>query len=111
MTVDTQHHRDHTFWIGLFAGTLVGAGLVMWLDPRTSGLGQRMTDTARDLGTSASEHYRQARTRVDEAVDEVTKRGQSLRHDVARTIVHGAREAERIAAAIDAPAPTPAVKS
>ena len=44
----TQEHGDYGFVIGLVAGTVVGAGLMMWLAPRTgSELRQRMADSAR----------------------------------------------------------------
>ncbi len=86
-TRDTQDRRDHTFWIGLLTGTVVGAGLVLWILPHaTAELRQRMTTSAKHLRTAASDRYRQASARVDETVDELTKTSQSLRHDVARTI-------------------------
>ena len=106
---DSRDRRDHTFWIGLLTGTLVGAGLVMWFLPHaTAELRQRIDTSAKHLRTAASDRYRQASARVDETVDELTKTSQDLRHDVARTIVRGAHQAERIATAID---PSATVKS
>ena len=56
MTEDTHDRRDHRFWIGLLAGTAVGAGLAMWVLPRASAeLRQRMTTSARSLRTAASD--------------------------------------------------------
>jgi len=111
MTAEIRDYRDHNFWIGLLTGTLVGAGLAIWLRPQGSELRQRMRDAARELGASASDRYQQASTRVDEAVDELTKQGQRLRHTVAQTIVRGAHEAERLATAIEPTDPIADVKS
>ena len=92
MTIaETPARRDHTFWIGLFAGAVVGTGLTMWLLPRASAeLRQRVSDSTKKLSTAAS-------TRVGQ----FARKGDSLRHDVARTIVRGAQQAERIATAIE----------
>jgi gas vesicle protein len=100
MNTHTQEHRDYGFVIGLLTGTFVGAGLMMWLAPRSgSELHDRMTDSARSLGQRASEHYQQASTRVGEAVDELTRKGQGVRDDVAEAVALGAHEVERYAAA------------
>jgi gas vesicle protein len=101
--MDTQtqaEHRDYGFMIGLLAGTCVGAGLMMWLAPRTaSDLRQQVTDSARSLGKRASEQYQQARTRVDDAVDELTRKGQGACDDLAEVVARGAHEVERYATA------------
>ena len=69
MTADPQHRHDHTFWIGLLAGTAVGIGLAMWLLPRaTEELRERATETANNLRTLAADQYQKASTRVGEAV-------------------------------------------
>ena len=78
-TQDTQDRRDHTFWLGLLTGTIVGAGLVMWILPRaTAELRQRMTTSARHLRTAASDGFSQASAHVDKTVDELTKASQGL---------------------------------
>ena len=78
--------RDTSFVIGLFTGALVGAGLAMWLAPRSaSELRERFTTTARRVGERASEHYREASTRFSEAADELARHGACLRDDVVRT--------------------------
>jgi len=101
MNAHTQEHRDYGFVIGLLAGTFVGAGLAMWLAPRlASELRQRMTDSARRLSERASDRYQQASTRVGDAVDELTRKGQNVRDDVAETVARGAREVERYATAV-----------
>lgn len=69
MTKDTQHRHNHAFWIGLLAGTGIGAGLVISLLPRArQELHERVNDSASNLRTLASEQYRKAGTRVEETV-------------------------------------------
>ena len=100
MNGHTQEPRDYGFVSGLLTGTFVGAGLLIWLAPRmASELRQGMTDSARSLGTRASEQYQQASTRVGEAVDELAKNGQGVRDDVAEAVARGAHEVERYATA------------
>ena len=100
MTTDTQGRRDYGFLIGLLTGTFVGAGLAMWLAPRLrSELRQRLTDSASEVGNRASERYQQVSARVGDAVDDLTKKGQSVRDDVVDAVVHGAHEVARLAAA------------
>ena len=100
MNAYEQGHRDCGFVIGLLAGSFVGAGLMMWLAPRTaSELRQRITDSARSLGERASEQYRQATTRAGEAVDEIARKGQDVRDGVAEAVARGAHEVERYATA------------
>ena len=92
-----QEPRDYGFVIGLFTGTLVGAGLMMWLAPRTaSELRERATDSARRLGKRASEQYQQ----VGDAVGELTRNAQSVRDEVADVVARGAHEVERVATAV-----------
>ena len=100
MNGHTRERRDCGFVVGLLTGTLVGAGLVMWLAPRmASELRQRVTDSANSLGRRASERYQQASARVGDAVDELTRKGQVVRDHVAEAVAHGAREVERTATA------------
>jgi gas vesicle protein len=101
MNATTQTHRDYDgFVIGLLAGTLVGAGLAMWLAPRSaSELRQRMNDSTRRIGARATEQYQQASGSVADAVDLFTRKGQEIRDDVAGAVARGAREVERVATA------------
>ena len=74
MKTHARPHRDNGFVIGLAAGTVVGAGLAMWLAPRSaSELRERITDSARDFGRRASDHYDEASSRVGEAVEALTR--------------------------------------
>ncbi|OFW07727.1 MAG: hypothetical protein A3H96_02870 [Acidobacteria bacterium RIFCSPLOWO2_02_FULL_67_36] len=76
-------------------GAFVGAGLAIWLAPRMAGLRRRVTDSARELGSRASDGYQQVSARVDD----FTKKSQSVRDGVADAVVRGAHEVERIATA------------
>ena len=96
MDAHTQENRDYGFVVGLLTGTFVGAGLMMWLAPRAaSELRRRVTDSAKDLSSRASEQYQQASTRVGEAVDELTRKGQGVRDDVADAVARSAHEVAR----------------
>jgi hypothetical protein len=65
-------------------GACVGAGVVLWLAPR---------------GRRAYEHYRQAGVQVGEAVDELMRKGQGIRDEVAEVVAHAAHAVERAATA------------
>jgi gas vesicle protein len=89
MDAYTCEHPDYGFVIGLLTGTVVGAGLVMWLAPRSaSELGERIGDSARSLGEQASARYRQASARVGEAVDELTRKAQDVVDQAADAVTH-----------------------
>jgi gas vesicle protein len=93
---DTKESRHYGFVIGLVTGTVAGAGLMMWLAPRTaSEVRKRVTDSARSLGKQASEQYEQASTRVGEAVDDLTQKGQDVRDDVAEAVARGVHAVQR----------------
>jgi gas vesicle protein len=97
---DVQEHRGYGFGIGLLAGVVAGAGLMMWLAPRMgSELRQRATETARRVRERATEKYQEVSNHVSETVDELTRKGQDVRDDVAGAVAHGAREVERFATA------------
>jgi gas vesicle protein len=99
--------RSNGFFLGLVAGGAIGAGLTIMFAPRLAAqLRRRVTRSARDLSDAAVESYHDAGGRVADAVDRVTglvddatKRGQSVRDDVADAIGRGAREVEKLAMA------------
>ena len=100
MDTQTPRPRDYSFVIGILTGTFVGAGLAMWLAPRAAAeLRERVKDSAKDLGKRAADQYRQASSRVVDAADELTRKGQGVRDDVANAVAHGAHEVERVALA------------
>jgi gas vesicle protein len=73
--------RDYRFLIGLMAGTVVGAGLTMWLAPHAaSELRARVANSAKTLG----------------------KRASDIRDEVAGAVASGAHEVERFAKAAKA---------
>ena len=74
MRTHARPHQDYGFVIGLAAGAVVGAGLAMWLAPRSaSELRERITDSTRNIGRRATDHYEHASSRVGEAVDALTR--------------------------------------
>ena len=100
MNEPSERSRESGFGFGLLIGACVGAGAVLWLAPRmTAEIRQRATDSAKGVGQRASEHYRQAGAHLGEAVDELTRKGQGIRDDVAEAVAHGARAVERAATA------------
>lgn len=83
---------------GLATGTVVGAGLVMWLAPRTrSELHERFDASAEALGQRASERYQQAASRVSDVVGDLAMKGQAVRNDLADAVARGAHDVERLA--------------
>jgi hypothetical protein len=73
MKSHTESNPPYGFVVGLAAGVFVGAGLAIWLAPRVaSELRERITDSAKDIGRRASDHYEHARHRFGEAVDALT---------------------------------------
>jgi gas vesicle protein len=98
MDAPVQEHRDYGFMTGLLTGTLIGAGLALWFAPRSgSELRHRISDSAKTLGQRASDQYQKASARAGEALDEITRKGQGVRDDVAEAVARGAHEVERFA--------------
>jgi gas vesicle protein len=93
-------NNNSRFFLGLLIGSVTGAAIAMAFAPRlASELRERVTGAAADVSDAASKGYRDARTRVVGAVDEVAARGQAVRDDVADVVVRGARAVEQFAAA------------
>jgi gas vesicle protein len=96
VNAQAKESRHYGFVIGLLTGTVAGAGLMMWLAPRTaSEVRERVTDSARNLGKRASEQYEQASTRVGKAVDELSRNGHGVLDGAADTVARGAQEVRR----------------
>jgi gas vesicle protein len=96
MNEHAERDRDYRFLTGLLLGGAAGAGLAMWLAPRAAAeIKARAVDSAKNLGDAVSEHYRDAKLRVTDAVDGLTRKGQGVRDDLCDTVVHGAQSVER----------------
>jgi gas vesicle protein len=95
MNAPQQEPRDHGFMIGLMTGTVVGAGLALWLAPRSGALRQRVFESVNGLGRQASDHYHQASTRLTDKVDELVQHGQDVRDELADRVAKGAHEVAR----------------
>jgi len=90
----TSH--DYRVAAGIAVGSIVGAGLAMWLAPRAAAeIKERAAGSAKQLGDAVSERYRDARLRVTGAVDGLARKGQGVRDGVMDTVVHGAQQVER----------------
>jgi gas vesicle protein len=100
VNAQAKESRHYGFVIGLLTGTVAGAGLMMWLAPRTaSEVRERVTDSARNLAKRASEQYEQASTRVGKAVEELSGNGHGVLDGVADAVARGAHEVRRYATA------------
>jgi gas vesicle protein len=96
MTEQTREARDYRFVAGLALGSLVGAGLTMLLAPRAAAeIKERAVGSAKNVGGAVSERYRDARSRVTGAVDELSRKGRWVRESVSDAVVRGAQEVER----------------
>jgi len=94
---------SYRFALGVVAGTVLGAGLMMWLAPRATAEARRtVADSANAFRDRTAEQLGQAGRRVVAAVDDLGARGYGLRDDVADAVAHGAKEVERIAMAVKA---------
>ena len=97
---DAQNIRDRGFFIGVIAGGVIGAGLAMYLAPRAaSELRKRMSGSARNLRDAATKQYERTSARVSDGVGEMTRKGQTVRDEVADTVARSAGEVELFASA------------
>jgi len=93
-----QNTGDRGFFIGIIVGGAIGAGLALYFAPRAaSELRKRMSGSARNLGDPAKEQYQRASGHVSDAVGQITRKGQTVRDQVADTVVRGASEVELFA--------------
>lgn len=95
MSEQANQNRDYRFLMGLVMGGAVGAGLAMWLAPRAvAEIKARAVDSVKTFGDAVSERYRDARFRVTDAVDGLTRQGQGLRDGACDTVVRVAKDVE-----------------
>ena len=87
----TTTDAESRFTIGVLLGACAGAALTMWLAPRaTEEIRQRFADFTRTVSDQASAQYQQARSRVGEAVDDISSTADGVRNSVANTLERGA---------------------
>jgi gas vesicle protein len=99
--MNEDNRPDAGFFIGLLAGTVVGAGIAMLFAPRAgSEVRQRVAGSAKEFSNRAAERYQQVSARVGVAVDDLSKKGQIVRDGVADAVAHGAGEVARHATGI-----------
>ena len=104
---DNSSNRGGSFLLGLITGSAVAAGLAIYFSPRLAlELRQRATDAATGLRNAASDRFQSGATRAADVVervadvaDDLTRRGQAARDDVADGVARGAREVEQFAKA------------
>jgi gas vesicle protein len=100
MNSDTQEPRPYSFLIGMMAGTVIGAGLALWLAPRAaSELRERLTDSARSLRNLAGQQRQRAATSVATMAEDMTRRAEGVRDNIAEAVAHRAHEVEDYATA------------
>jgi gas vesicle protein len=93
--------RGYGVAMGFLAGTFVGAGMALWFAPRLAAeLRERVTESARDTGQRITDGYEQVAAHVAQAADDVTRKGQGVRDDVADVVADGAHAVERFAKAV-----------
>jgi gas vesicle protein len=99
MDSDIQAPRPYGFGLGLFAGTVIGAGLAMWLVPgAVAELRERVIDSAKRLGKLAGEPRDQVTTPVEETAEDLSRRREVVRDNIAETVAQHAHEVEAYAA-------------
>ena len=85
MNSQTQNSRDYGFMIGLLTGSVVGAGLALWLAPNAAGeVRDRVRASAQRIGS------------------DLKHRGEDFRDHVADTVKSGVHDLEQFAAAVKA---------
>jgi len=93
--VHADEQRGHGFLIGLFTGSVLGAGLAIFLGPRLASEVKRVTDSARTLGKASAERYQEARARVGETVDDLAAQGRGFRDDLRNAVTRKSPNGKR----------------
>ena len=102
MQSDNGNHGG-SFLMGLLTGGAIGAGLAFYFADRIAlELQQRgVTDSATALRNAAADRVQAVANRVADAADDVTRRGQAVRDDVADVVALGAHEVGRTAREVE----------
>jgi len=106
---DKTSSRRGRLLLGLITGSAVGAGLAIYFSPRLAlELRQRVTDATTGFRNAASDGFQSAATRAADVVervadvaDDITRRGQAARDDVADAVARGAHEVGRSAREVE----------
>jgi gas vesicle protein len=102
MNSDMQASQPYGFALGLLTGTVIGAGLAMWLAPRAvSELRERVIDSAKSLGNRVGQQREQVATYVEETAEDLSRRGQVVRDNIAEAVAHHAHEVAAYATAAE----------
>ena len=89
-------------------GTVVGAGLAMLLAPRAAAeIKERAAGSAKHLGGTVSERYRDAKLRAAGAVDGLARKGRWVRESVSEAVVRGAQRLSAARRTSSGTRPTP----
>lgn len=95
MNGQARQDHDYRFLTGLALGGVVGAGLALWLAPKAAAeIKARAVDSVKTLGNAASDRYQDARLRVSDAVDGLTRKGQGVRDAMSDSVIRGAQHVE-----------------
>jgi gas vesicle protein len=93
MNTHVQKSYGPGFVFGLVTGAALGAGLMLYFAPKMGAeIRRRAAGAAKDLGETASKYRDEVGTRVGDAVEELTSRGQKVRDAAADIVARGAHE-------------------
>jgi gas vesicle protein len=84
------------FLLGLVGGALMGAAAGVLFAPQISAalrnMRRQLTDTAAGASGAAAEQYREATTRVGDAVDDLQQKGRAVYGKALTAVVRGAED-------------------
>jgi len=84
------------FLKGLFGGALVGTAAGVLFAPQIHAalrnVRRQLTDATADAGDAAAERYREVKTRVGDAVDDLQQKGRGVYGKALTAVVRGAEE-------------------
>lgn len=100
--VEAASRQSGHFLTGLFGGAMIGTAAGVLFAPELNAalrtLRRQLTDAAGDAGDAAAERYREATTRVGDAVDDLQKKSRSVYGKTLSVVARGAEDvAERAA--------------
>ncbi len=100
MNANSESGNAGSFLVGMLAGSVIGAGVAMWLAPRAArDIRQLISDSASEALDHATGRYQDVKTRLADTAEVLTQTGQDVRDDVADAVLNGANEVGRRAAA------------